>query len=117
MIKLLTDQNFNAKILRGLKTRIPGLDVVRTHDLGLEGFTDHKLLDWAAERDRVILTHDERTFHIFAYEKMTKGEKMSGVIVVPDQIPIGKAIDDLEIAIICKFDNEWENNITRLPIS
>ncbi len=94
MIKILADQNFNGRILRGLKARIPELDVVETKIFGLEAFTDHQLLDWAADQDRIILTHDERTFHIFAYEKMTKGEKMSGVIVVPDQTPIGRAIDD-----------------------
>lgn len=116
MIRILADQNFNGRIFRGLRARIPELDIVRTQDLGLEGLTDYRLLDWAAEEDRVILTHDERTFHVFAYERMTKGEKMSGVIVVPDQIPIGRAIDDLEIAIICKFESEWENNITRIPI-
>ena len=71
---------------------------------------------WAAEENRVILTHDEKTFHIFAYEKMTRGEKMSGVIVIPTRTPIGRAIEELETIIICKFDNEWENNITRIPI-
>lgn len=116
MIKILADQNFNGRIFRGLKTQIPELDVVRTQDLGLERLTDYELLDWSAEHGRVILTHDERTFHIFAYEKMTKGEKMRGVIVVPDQMPIGRAIGDLVIVITCKFDNEWENNITRIPI-
>jgi predicted nuclease of predicted toxin-antitoxin system len=116
VIKILADQNFNGKIFRGLQARVPELDAVRTQDIGLEESTDYDLLDWAAENDRVTLTHDERTFHIFAYEKMMKGEKMNGVIVVSDQIPIGRAIDDLMIALTCKFDNEWANNITRIPI-
>ncbi|MEO7674235.1 MAG: DUF5615 family PIN-like protein [Pyrinomonadaceae bacterium] len=116
MIKILADQNFNGRILRGVRARISTLDVVRTQDLGFHGWTDDQLLDWAAENNRVIVTHDEKTFHIFAYERMTKSKKMSGVIVVPDQTPIGKAIEDLVTVITCNFDNEWENNITRIPI-
>ena len=116
MIKLLTDQNFNGRILRGLVAQIPDLDVVRTEDIGLKQFKDFDLLSWAAEHDRVILTHDERTFYSYVSEKMMNGEKMTGVIVVPDQTPIGKAIDDLVVAIECKFDDEWENNVTRIPI-
>lgn len=116
MVKILADQNFNGKILRGLKVRIPELDIVRTQDLGLGRLSDYDLLSWAADDDRVIVTHDEKTFYVSVYEKMRRGEKMCGVIVIPDQIQIGIAIDDLVIALSCKFDNEWENNITRIPI-
>lgn len=116
MIKILADQNFNAKILRGLKLRIPELDCVTTYQFGLEEYSDPKLLEWAANENRVILTHDAKTFPVFAHEKMSKGEKMSGVIVVSDQTPIGNAIDDLELIILCKFENEWENTVTRIPM-
>jgi hypothetical protein len=115
MISFLADQNFNGKILRGLKERLPELDCIRTQDFGLEAYTDEELLAWAANENRVILTHDAKTFPTFAYERMTKGETMRGVIVVDDQTPIGKAIDDLEIIICCRFENEWANNVTRIP--
>lgn len=116
MIKVLADQNFNGKILRGLRLRIPELDCITTYDVGLQKYTDPKILDWAANKNRVILTHDAKTFPVFVYEKMSKGEKISGVIVVSDQTPIGKAIDDLELIIIGKFENEWENTITRITL-
>ncbi len=115
MIKILADQNFNGKILRGLKLRIPELDCLATYEIGLQKYTDPKLLEWAANENRVILTHDAKTFPVFAYEKMSKGEKMSGVIVVSDQTPIGRAIEDLELIILGKFENEWESTITRIP--
>ncbi len=116
MIKIPAVQNFNGKILRGLKLRIPELDCVTTYQLGLEEYSDPKLLEWAAKKNRVILTHDAKTFPVFAYEKMSKGEKMSGVIVVSDQTPIGNAIADLELVILGNFENEWENTVTRIPI-
>ncbi|MGI8640007.1 MAG: DUF5615 family PIN-like protein [Pyrinomonadaceae bacterium] len=116
MIKILADQNFNGNILRGLKKRIPELDCIATYEIGFEKYSDDALLTWAAKENRVILTHDAKTFPIFAYEKMTKGDKMSGVIVVSDQIPIGKAIEDLELVILGNFENEWRNNVTRIPL-
>jgi hypothetical protein len=115
MIKILADQNFNADILRGLKDRISKLDCLATYEIGFQKYTDDKLLDWAAEENRIILTHDAKTFPIFAAEKMAKGEKMCGVIIVPTKMPIGQAIDDLELIILGRFENEWENTITRLP--
>jgi hypothetical protein len=34
-VRLLTDENFNGSILRGLIRRLPKLDVVRIQDVGL----------------------------------------------------------------------------------
>jgi hypothetical protein len=47
---------------------------------------------------------------------MSKGEKMSRVIIVSDQMSIGQAIDELELIILGRFENEWENNVTRIPL-
>lgn len=69
----------------------------------------------SGKRKSVILTHDAKTFPLFASARMAKGEKMGGVIVVSDQMPIGRAIADLELVILGNFENEWENNITRIP--
>lgn len=44
MIRILADQNFNGNILRGLKERIPELDCIATYEIGLEKFSDDKLL-------------------------------------------------------------------------
>ena len=115
MIRILADQNFNGDIFRGLKERIPELDCIATYAIGIGKFTDDKLLAWAANENRVIVTHDAKTFPNFAYEKMAKGEKMCGVIVVSAKMPIGQAIDDLELIILGRFENEWENNVTRIP--
>lgn len=94
MIRFLADQNFNGHILRGLKLRIPELDCVTTHETGMQNYSDPDLLEWAAKENRVILTHDAKTFPQFAYEQMGRGEAMSGVVVVDDLMPIGRAIDD-----------------------
>ncbi len=116
MIKILADQNFNGRILRGLKARILGLDCLATHEIGIQKYTDNDLLTFAAQENRIILTHDAKTFPKFAYEKIAKGEKMCGVIVVSDYYPIGSAIDEVEIALLCNSESEWENNITRIPL-
>ena len=116
MIKILADQNFNGKILRGIKLRISELDCVATYEIGMEKYSDYDLLTFAANENRIILTHDAKTFPDFAYKKIAKGEKMYGVIVVSDQCPIGQAIDEIEISLICIDESEWENNVVRIPL-
>jgi len=48
MLRLISDQNFNGRILRGIGLRIPDLDLVRALDAGLAKAPDPVLLNWAA---------------------------------------------------------------------
>jgi predicted nuclease of predicted toxin-antitoxin system len=60
-VRLLTDENFNGSILRGLIKRLPKLDVVRIQDVGLIHADDPTILEWAANEQRILLTHDVAT--------------------------------------------------------
>lgn len=55
---LLIDENFDQRILRGLRLRLPQLDYLIVQDIGLGGLDDPALLDWAGKGGRVIVTHD-----------------------------------------------------------
>src|SRR6185369_10406448 len=99
MIRLLTDENVNNNILRGLGRRLPQLNFVSVRAVGLAGSPDLVLLRWAANEQRIILTHDVRTLVRDANQLVAQGESMAGVIFVPDQLGIGRAINDLEIVL------------------
>jgi predicted nuclease of predicted toxin-antitoxin system len=70
MLRLLADENFNGDIVRALLLRQPDLDIVRVQDVGLAGVSDPDILAWAAEHDRIILTHDRATFPDYAFERL-----------------------------------------------
>lgn len=116
MLQLLSDENFNGDIVRGLLLRVPELDIVRIQDLGLRGALDPEVLKWAAENNRIILTHDRATMPDFAYEKLTSGEQFSGVFVVNDRSPIGQAIDEIVLLNECSEQHEWLNRVVYLPL-
>ena len=116
MLRLLIDENFNHRILRGLKARLPEIDFVVVQQIGLAGFKDLALLKWASENDRTLLTHDISTMVPDAEHLLLRGEPMSGVIFVPDKMPIGRAIEDLELVVACHSQEEFRDRIQRLPL-
>ena len=67
MIRLAADENFNNNIVRGLLRRNPEIDIVRAQDTGLGGADDPVILEWAAQNNRVLLTHDVKTITGYAY--------------------------------------------------
>jgi len=116
MISVLADQNFSGPILNGLKLRLPELDAVRTVDLGIGRYSDDKVLEWASTHNRVVLTHDLKTFERIAYERIESGKPVKGVILIPDSLSIGQAIEQFVLVLECSHDAEWQSFVLRLPI-
>lgn len=116
MLRLLIDENFPHPILRGVKSRLPELDFVLVRQIGLRGSDDRVLLKWAAHNDRTILTRDCKSMPLFAAELMQRGEVMEGVILVPQNMAIRRAIEELELVIACHSQEEFRDRIQRLPL-
>jgi hypothetical protein len=61
-------------------------------------------------KNRIVLTHDISTMAPEANQLIVQGEPMAGVIFVPDQLQVGRAISDLEIMIECYSEAEMRNH-------
>ena len=116
MLLLISDENFNNDIVRGLLRRNPDLDIVRVQDVGLKGADDPVILEWAANEDRVVLTHDAATMAHFAYERVREGLSMPGVIEVADDLPIRQVIEDVLLLSEYSKKHEWEGQVIYLPL-
>lgn len=116
MLRLLSDENFNGDVVRGLFLSQPNLDLLRVQDVSLRELDDPTILDWAAVNDRIVLTHDRVTMPDFAYERLLRGEQMSGLFVINDRMPIRQAIDELLLLVACSEQEEWKGIVLYLPL-
>jgi predicted nuclease of predicted toxin-antitoxin system len=73
ILRWLADENFNNDIVRALWRKDPRIDIIRTQDAGLIGIDDDALLAWAAEQERVLLTHDVSTMTACAWRPGDEG--------------------------------------------
>jgi hypothetical protein len=116
MLRLAADENFNNDIVRGIIRRNPTIDIVRVQDASLSGADDPTVLEWAAQTQRVLLTHDVETITLYAYERVRAGQPMPGVFEVSRSIPIGQAIEDIMLIAECSLEGEWEGQVRYLPL-
>lgn len=115
-MRLAADENFDGRILQGLRARLPELDIVRVQDTEMYQSPDDKLLKWLADEGRILLTHDVQTMPQYVYERVTAGLPVLGVIEVHRDTPIGVAIDELEIMIGAGTPEDFENQVKYIPI-
>jgi Domain of unknown function (DUF5615) len=95
MLRLASDADVHGEIIRGLRRRVPEIDLIRVQDALPEGIADPDILAWAATENRVLITNDRKTMVGFAYRRVGDGELVPGVIATTNEQSIGSAIDDI----------------------
>ena len=115
MLRILVDNDFNERILRGVQSRTE-IDAVLARAVGLEDKPDPELLSWAAVENRIILSHDLQTMPVYAITRVRGGQPMPGLILVPQELRIGKAVEELTMIALCSDQGEWRNMIVYVPL-
>ena len=110
-VRLLSDENFNGRIVRGLLRAFPELDIVRVQDTHLASAPDPEILEWAAKEGRILLTHDVSTVTRFANERMRAGQPMPGVVEVSTSMAIGRAIDEIQLLVEAGTPEDFDNQV------
>jgi predicted nuclease of predicted toxin-antitoxin system len=115
MLRLASDADVHGDVVRGLRRHAPALDLVRAHEVGLRTAEDPSILAWAAQEGRVLLTQDRNTMVGYAYERVTAGQPMPGVIVLTERQAIGDAIQDILLLAECYTADEIKDRVVFLP--
>lgn len=116
MQRFLVDENVDNAIVDGLLSLIPALDIIRVQEVGLVSTDDRIILERAAQDGRILLSRDRRTMINYAFERVRRGQRMSGVFIVRDTTPIGQVIEELQVIAEASHENEWENRVAYLPL-
>ena len=74
------------------------------------------MLEWCANQNRILLTHDIRTVSKYAYERVSQGLLMPGVVEVQKSLGIGQAVEELVLFVEAGEPEEWENRVIFLPM-
>ena len=116
MIAFLVDQNFNEDIVDGLTRRDAALAFTLARDVGLAQAADPAILEWASNAGLILLTHDRKTIPSYAHDRVSSGLPIPGVFLVDDDMPVGKAIEEVLIAAKCLTPEECKDLVRYFPM-
>ena len=116
-MKWLADENFRNAIVRGLLRKAPSLDIVRAQDVPeISSQDDRVLLRFATAEGRVVVTHDVSTMIPAMREQMRLESRCTPIVMVPDSMPIGAAVDDILVLDGCAVEADWAAGVIYIPL-
>lgn len=80
------DENIQQALAGALRER--GVDILTTQEAGNVGLSDSEQLNFAAQKNRVLVSYNKRDFAKLHYEGLS-GKRAHNGIVLSDQLPVG----------------------------
>ena len=115
-VRFLADADLNKAIVSGVLRREPSVDFLSAQAAGLRGMDDLAVLALAAERQRVLISHDVGTMPAHFSVFHTTGNHSSGVFLIPQGLNVGMAIDELLLIWLASEASEWAGRLVWLPL-
>jgi hypothetical protein len=116
MIRFLADAYLNEGIVAGCLRREPKMDFLSANEADLEGVPDPEVLTLAAVQDRIVASNDFRTKPRHFGDFLKAGNSSPGLLLVPQRLPVGEAIEEIVLILAASDAGEWQNRILRIPV-
>ena len=111
-VRFLFDEDFNDRIIRGVRRRPIAFETITAAEAELGSCDDDIVSEWVAHNGRLLVSHDRRTLRPAAERRLTAGSPMNGLILVRQDYPIGRALDEIVLIGEASTAEEWRGLIT-----
>ena len=114
-IRFQADADLNEDIVSGVVRRVPEIDFQTATKAGLSGRHDEQVLEVAASEGRILVSHDWETMP-YHFAEFVATRSSPGVLIIPQQLGIGAAIEELLMIWFVSDAEEYVNSIRRIPL-
>lgn len=110
------DNDLRSAIRTGVVRREPSVDFQSARAAHLDGVPDPEVLLRAAEQGRILVSHDENSMPRYFRDFVATGNQSPGMLIVPQDAPIGAVIESIVLPWIASDADEWNDRIVWLPL-
>jgi hypothetical protein len=114
--RFLADHDLNEAIVNGVCRREPLVRFSRAREAGLAGRPDTEVLEYAASRGLILVSHDVNTMPAQASQRLADGRAVPGLLMVRQTLPLSIAIDQLVMIWSASEAEERAGLVTFLPL-
>jgi Domain of unknown function (DUF5615) len=116
MIGFMADADLKSAIVRGCRRREPSMDFLSAYDADLDRVADLDVLAQAAGEGRILVSHDFKTMPRHFAEFLQASGASPGLILIPQHLPIGAAVEELVLIWSASESEEWLDRIATIPL-
>ena len=114
--RFLADNDLKDAIVLGVLRAEPAVEFVRLRDLALAALPDPVVLEYAARENWIVVSHDVNSMAAAAYDRLTAGLPMRGLLLMHQENAVSSGIDNLILIWSASEAEEWDGQVVFLPL-
>ena len=115
-VRFLADADLKKTIITGVLRTEPSRHFETALHAGLRGRNDQEVLSLAADRGRILVSHDVNTMPAAFADFLRAGGSSPGVFLVHQDLVVSSAIEELFLIWSASDAEEWKNRLEWLPL-
>jgi len=115
MLHLLADVSLNHHLITACHRKRAALHFLTAPKAGIEGMSNMDLLRFAAEQDRILISHDVQSLPYDFSRFLESGASSPGVFLLDPITPIADAAAWLDLASLASEPEDWDQLIVEIP--
>ena len=116
MIRFMADADLNGAIVGGCRRREPAIDFLSANDANLGGRIRSRRAGLGGCGRCILVSHDFQTMPRHFGDFLQARGSSPGLILVPQHMPIGEAIEELLLIWGASDAEEWRDRWQALPL-
>jgi predicted nuclease of predicted toxin-antitoxin system len=113
--RFLADEDLRHRIVKAARRLEPSLEFVTVVELGLSQAKDPEILEYAGQNNWLLVSHDVNTMKDYAEQRLTAGQSISGLFLVPQNKASRSVAESLVLIWAASSAEEWKDRIVYLP--
>ncbi|MEY2985650.1 MAG: hypothetical protein RLZZ568_2267 [Cyanobacteriota bacterium] len=114
-IRFQADADLNRHIINAVLRLEPAMDFQSAQNANLLGLTDPQVLKYAADRQRILVSHDQRTMPKH-FAEFINHHRSYGVVIVPKRLSVLDVSENIVLIYEVLTAEDWINRIAFLPL-
>jgi hypothetical protein len=113
-VRFLADNDLAEVIITGLRKRCPMAEFNRIRDVASARLSDPEVLEFAAARGYVVVSHDVSTMSKAGYDRIRSGQPMRGLLLIHQDSESSPILEFLEMICSASEAEEWHDQVVFL---
>lgn len=109
--QFLADHDLTSHIVQGIRKHEPAVRITTARQVGIHEQPDARVLEFAAARELIVISHDRQTMTKAAYDRVRAKLPFPGLFIVKQKVPVGPLINELILRWAASEAEEWMDRV------
>lgn len=114
-MRFLADEHLSRKLINAIRRLDPSIDFVRVQDVGLLGANDARVLDWAVNENRTLITKDRATIPVLVENLIIAGNPVPPICIIRQDTHLKDLLETVHLIAKYSQHSDWQYPIRWIP--